>query len=664
MLKKALITSAVAIMALINTGNRPAAAIGVCPDCPQDPRPTPSVVGSAAPSIDFAGEGEEFREEFHQTYPLSATGRVALENINGSVQIKVWDRAAVQVDAVKRANRKERLAEAKIDVNASEESIRIRTEYPDWNQNNRSDRWDNPASIDYTLTVPRKVALESIELINGSLDIDGVEGNVKGSSINGRVTARGLMGETKLSTINGSLQANFTQLDQVKGVYLQSVNGNLTLIIPSDANCQVRASTVHGGISNDFGLQVRDGEYVGHDLDGQIGSGGPRIKLGNVNGAIRISHAQDGRAISPAKSLLAENEPGDETKVVVDEGVTVAIANQVKGINEAAKEASRAAQKEAAKAAKESMKDQRQVDVALREAQSAAERAQAQIPREVQRQANEQIRAQAREQARQAREEGRAAVGSGRGRGAGAGAGASVSYGSRLTAQETKTFTINGTPRVNVSTFDGAVTVHGWDKSEVMYTATKRADDEEQMKQINIRTEQQGSSVSIIATAGDENGSAALDVFVPRRASLHVSSDDGRLNLEGVSGDLTMRTGDGSIEVSNGGGQLQVNTGDGRIHVANFDGQVDARTGDGSISLDGNLNAVTARTGDGSITLSVPPGSNFTVETNAEDAVSNEGLTITEDISPSQRVKRWRVGSGGKVFVLNTGDGKIILRSR
>jgi DUF4097 and DUF4098 domain-containing protein YvlB len=568
----------------------------------------------------------------------------------------------VQVDAVKRAYRKERLSEAKIDVNATEEGIRIKTEYPDWNQNFRSDKYDNPASVDYTLTVPRKVALESIELINGSLDIDGVEGNVKGSSINGRVTARGLMGETKLSTINGNLQANFTQLDQAKGIYLQSVNGNVTLVIPSDANALVRASTVHGSISNDFGLQVRDGEYVGHDLDGQIGSGGTRIKLGNVNGGIRISHAQDGRTVSPATSLLAQQRTSDETKIIIDRDVAVAIADQSKAIEEASK----VAQKEAAKAAKEAMRDQRQVDVALRQAQREVERAQEQIQREVQQQANEQMREQAREQARVAREQARAATAGGRGRGAGSGSGSGsgASYGGRFTAQETKSFTINGTPRVNVSTFDGAVTVHGWDKSEVTYTATKRADDEEQLKQINIRTEQQGASVSIIATAEDQDGSVHLDVFVPRRASLHVSSDDGRLNLEGVSGELTLRTGDGSIEVSNGGGQLQVNTGDGRIHVINFDGQVDARTGDGSISLDGIFNAVTARTGDGSISLAVPANSNFTIETNAEDAVSNEGLTITEDISPSQRVKRWRVGSGGKVFVLNTGDGKIILRSR
>jgi DUF4097 and DUF4098 domain-containing protein YvlB len=197
-----------------------------------------------------------------------------------------------------------------------------------------------------------------------------------------------------------------------------------------------------------------------------------------------------------------------------------------------------------------------------------------------------------------------------------------------------------------------------------MYTATKRAGDEEELKGISIRTEQQGSTVSIVAHSEEQNGSAQFEVYVPRRSTLHVSSDDGTLNLEGVSGEITLRTGDGRIEVTGGGGQLQVNTGDGHVRVTGFEGQVDARTGDGSISLDGNFNALSARTGDGSISLTVPAGSNFTVETNADDSITNHGLAMAEDISPSKRVKRWKIGNGGNVFVLNTGEGRIVLRSR
>jgi len=170
---------------------------------------------------------------------------------------------------------------------------------------------------------------------------------------------------------------------------------------------------------------------------------------------------------------------------------------------------------------------------------------------------------------------------------------------------------------------------------------------------------------SITATNNDqESGSVDFDVYVPRQSTLHVSSGDGALNLEGVKGQITLRSGDGPIEVSNGGGQLQVNTGDGVIRVIKFEGQVDARTGDGEIALDGNFNAVTARTGDGTISLSVPAGSSFTIETNAPDEISNEGFTVAEDVTPSPRVKRWRIGNGGKIFVLKTGEGKILLRPR
>ena len=640
MLSKALITAAVALCALVSNGNGSASAI----DPNQRKLPEPRTTISLPDCEEPGSTDQDQREEFHQTHPLSPTGRVSLENINGGVQIKVWDRAEVQIDAIKRAYRRERLADAKIEINATQDNIHIRTEYPDGNLNFHGDerRWENPAIVDYTLTVPRKAILESIELVNGSIDIDGVEGSVKASSINGRLNARGLQGDSRLSTINGQLQATFTQLGDSKPIFLQSVNGQVSLVIPSDANASVRASTVHGSITNDFGMAVRHGEYVGHDLNGQIGTGGPRIKLSNVNGAIRINHAQDGRPINPATSdapaAIGEAEVAD---------IDASIAEQVR---QTTREANKIA-REATRVARESVREAARRDVALRDAQREVARAQAEVERDVQRESQRQVREQIRVEARA-------------GRGVGTGAGSGAGYGGRFTSQESKTFAVSGTPRVNIGTFDGSVVVHGWDKPEVMYIITKRADDDGILKQIAVKAEQQGSSISIIASSDENEGNAQIEVHVPRQASVHVSSEDGSLNLNGVSGDLTLRTGDGSIQVNNAGGQLQAVTGDGSISVMSFDGQLEARTGDGSISMDGNFNSVTARTGDGSISLAVPPGSNFTVETNAENTVILEGLLLTEDVTPTQRVRRWRVGNGGKVFVLNTGDGRIVVRSR
>ncbi len=105
MLIKTLMTVALLCVALASHGAGPAEASNR-----QDLRPVPAVPATTETSACAEQPGQEVREEFHQTYPLSATGRVILENINGGVQIKVWDRAAVQVDALKRASLKDRLA--------------------------------------------------------------------------------------------------------------------------------------------------------------------------------------------------------------------------------------------------------------------------------------------------------------------------------------------------------------------------------------------------------------------------------------------------------------------------------------------------------------------------------------------------------------------------
>jgi DUF4097 and DUF4098 domain-containing protein YvlB len=595
---------------------------------------------------------EQLTEEFHQTYPLSADGRVSLENINGSVRISAWDRNEVKVDAVKRAYTQERLTEAKIEVTANAASIHIKTDYPDRNLNFTSDEYgrrNNPALVEYTLTVPRGARLDSIELINGGLEITGVAGDVRASSINGRVTARGLIGEARLSTINGRLDAVFDRLDQAKPISLSSVNGSVSLTLPSDSSAELKANTVHGGISNDFGLPVRRGKYVGRDLAGRLGQGGTRVKLSNVNGSINITHAADGRPLSPATNLLPAKSDDDESDAQIE--------RQREEVREAAREAQREVQRaqveiqrEAQRAAREALRGH---DAAIREQQREAQR----IVREQQRE----IRRTQVDVARTTRE----AVG--------AQNVYVMSGGLPVVNRETKTFAVSGTPRVTVQTFDGHVVVRAWDKPEVTVNAVSRARDDQQKQGIRVQMDQRGGEVSIVAefdkafaerlTPGmtNINASVSFEVYVPRSTTLRAVSGDGQIRLEGVGGQLDLRTGDGPITVENGRGQLNATTGDGRIRIVGFDGQVETRTGDGSISLAGRFDQLSARTGDGSISLALPAGANATIETDAESVVNDAGAV--EEQTSSKRLRRWKIGGGGTVFRLHTGDGRVVLRN-
>lgn len=590
---------------------------------------------------------EQLTEEFHRSYPLAGDGRVSLENLNGSVRISSWDRNEVKVDAVKRAYTRERLAEARIEVTANTNSIFIKTDYPPGNQmftDDREGRRNNPALVEYTLTVPRSARLDGIELINGALDISGVAGDVRASSINGRVTASGLMGEAKLSTINGRLEVIFDRLDASKPITLNSVNGSVTLTLPSDANAELKATTVHGGISNDFGLPVRRGKYVGRDMAGRLGQGGPRIKLDNVNGSIYVKHAADGRSVSPAINLLPEKSEEDESDAEIERER----AEARRAAREAQREVQQAQieiQREAVRAAREALRGH---DATISETQREAARAAREHEREIRRAARE----VEREQAVVVHNSG--------------------NYGLPVVNRQTKTFPVSGAARVVVQTFDGPVVVRAWDKPEVTVNAVERAGDDQQKQGIRLSMNQRGSEVSIIAEfdkafaqrlvpgVTNINANVSLEVYVPRATTLRAVTGDGRIIIEGVQGDLDVRTGDGPIDVQNGRGHLNATTGDGRIRIAGFDGQVETRTGDGSISLAGRFDQLSARTGDGSISLSLPAGVNATVETDSETVINDLGAV--EEQPASGRVRRFRIGGGGTVFRLHTGDGRIVLR--
>jgi hypothetical protein len=574
-----------------------------------------------------------FREEFHQTYPLSAGGRVSLENINGSVKVSAWDRSEVRVDAVKTARSQERLQEAQIIVEAGGDSVRIKTKYPSGNWD-RDDwrQYDNPANVEYQLTVPRAARLDKIELINGALDIEGVTGDVRASSINGKVTARSLAGDVKLTSINGRLEATFDRLDPSKTVTLESINGEVLLVVPSDSIAQVRASTVHGEITNNFNLPVKRGRYVGSSLAGTLGAGGARgarIRLNNVNGRIRFEHAADNRPLSPATNLLPQTR--DEEGAVRIDDLDARLQSEI----------ARAAQVA--------------VGEALKSAQMVTDEVTREINREVQNRVQEKIERRMRENAARISAE----------------VSAGMDGAFNRSQRETKSFAVSGAPVVFVKTFDGTVSVRAWDKQEVMYEALKRGKSDEALRRVNLHAEQSGNEISIVAEYDksrmpkfSSDASTQFEVFVPKNANVRVVSGDGRVIVEDVNGEKNLHTGDGRIEVRGGQGHLIANTGDGRISVVDYDGAVEAKTGDGRITLEGRFSKITARTGDGNIALALPADTNAELQIESRSEVVNEGFEAVTVAGSSSRPKTLRIGrgAGGGVFTLRTGDGQIILR--
>ncbi|HTQ58314.1 MAG TPA: DUF4097 family beta strand repeat-containing protein [Bryobacteraceae bacterium] len=231
-----------------------------------------------------------FHQQSSRSYVLSARGRVSLQNINGDVHIRAWDRNEVRIDAVKSAASRNLLNEARVEVESTADAIDIQTRYGDAGAT-------NPGKVEFTVMVPRHARLSEIKLINGALDIEGVSGGVNASSVNGTVRAQKIAGDARLSTVNGRLEASFDRLSGARNITLASVNGPISLSIPYDAAAEFNARNVTGGIDNDFGIPVSQDHAAGSQLHGVIKGGGTFINLKNINGTICIMPVAHGRRV-------------------------------------------------------------------------------------------------------------------------------------------------------------------------------------------------------------------------------------------------------------------------------------------------------------------------------------------------------------------------------
>lgn len=233
---------------------------------------------------------DNFHQESRRVYALSARGRVSLQNINGNVHIRAWDRNEVSIAAIKSASSRTLLNEARVVIDSSADSISIRTRYGDGSNT-------NPGKVEFTVMVPRHARLSEIKLINGELDIEGVSGGVNASSVNGTVRAQKIAGDARLSTVNGKLEASFERLGDARMISMNSVNGPISLSIPYDAGAEFNARNVTGGIDNDFGIPVSQDHSAGSQLHGVLKGGGTYIDLKNINGAICITPMSHGRRV-------------------------------------------------------------------------------------------------------------------------------------------------------------------------------------------------------------------------------------------------------------------------------------------------------------------------------------------------------------------------------
>jgi DUF4097 and DUF4098 domain-containing protein YvlB len=230
----------------------------------------------------------EVREETlsnQSTIDLDARG-------NGGVFIRGWDRPDVQMRARVTVWDNSREAAEKVakEIQISTTGGRIRADGPRRDRGRFRD-WDDDRywSVAYELQVPRKADLR-VDATNGGIIVEDVRGRIDANTVNGGIVFGGVNGDIRGETVNGGVRAELSNEKwDGPGLDLKTVNGGVSLSVPSGFSGELDARTSNGGISVDFPLTISGLINSRRQIRGTLGSGGARISLSAVNGGISIS---------------------------------------------------------------------------------------------------------------------------------------------------------------------------------------------------------------------------------------------------------------------------------------------------------------------------------------------------------------------------------------
>lgn len=587
-------------------------------------------------------------ERFEQTYPFTANGRVHVSNVNGSIVVEAWDRNEIKLEAVKTADTKEALADVEIKVDARPDYFSVEADYGNWKRSTGG-VWNTKSrklEVQFRLSVPRTAMLNSVETVNGSVTVSNFVNFTKISAVNGNVTATNLRGAADLETVNGEVTADFDRLESGTKISLGTVNGRASLKIPSDANVTIKAESLNGEITNDFGLPVKKGKYVGRDMYGKVGTGDVQVKLESVNGPLFVSRKNDGKSTNPVTDLLPQKGKADDDDWDSSRGaVSVPDTDKLnRDIDRSVRDAQREVRASSAAAQKEFSKAQKEYDKIGPEISKAVNNLTAVLDSE---KFKEKLKEAANFDFKNFSD-------------------AMWRTGMPSMTQKSNSFAVKGSPKIEIDAKGCAVKVRGWDNPEVKYVVTELSNLRGNPP-VSITQNQTDTSISLKVVTNSrtpdtkgffgEPKSVRVEIFVPRKSNLKITTD-GEIRMDGVSGEIELIGAGESINVRDGNGKLSIVNTDGVVRVVGFNGELDARTSDGEVYLEGEFSRISGNAADGSFILNVPPTLNADITANVEEIIVND-LPQPKAVSEGN----WRLGNGGPKYNFKFVDGCLTLKN-
>ncbi len=200
------------------------------------------------------GATDPLEETFEQTYAIDRNSSLDLTNVDGLIQIYGAHKPGLQVKAVKRAYRSERLKAIQVNVTQTANTTTITTSFPP------SKKWsfsDRSGTVDYVVVLPATCTISRAKLKNGEILLAGMDsGDVSATVQNGRIFIKNCFGNAQAKAATGTITLGYDWWWTKRFTAVaEMADGNVFATIPGAASFHMQAAAPNGKIGNDFAEQ-------------------------------------------------------------------------------------------------------------------------------------------------------------------------------------------------------------------------------------------------------------------------------------------------------------------------------------------------------------------------------------------------------------------------
>ena len=264
----------------------------------------------AAPGcVDIVGADlNRYVERDEKHFTVSGKPDVTLTTFDGSIEIRPWDKADVEVVIEKRGRDKDDVSAIEVKAEQHGNSIEISVVEPKHDRGFNLHFHNRSAKLIVSVPASADVAAKSGD---GSIDIERVAGHVRLRSGDGSIRGRMLGGDVEANTGDGSikLDGKLTSVRVRTGDGSVTIradpgsspsadwdivtgDGSVTLEVPDGFDAELDAHTGDGGIHmHDVTLSNVTGKIGKNTVRGRLGDGGRAVRVRTGDGSITLKRS-------------------------------------------------------------------------------------------------------------------------------------------------------------------------------------------------------------------------------------------------------------------------------------------------------------------------------------------------------------------------------------